>query len=120
MRLDYPIVEEDIEYWTEELNRLIPEEVDGVTPEGSEEIRSYEYIEGSVRIDRVLDDEVFYRSHLCFLQISYLIKIDEIRNYTFQSKNQFACVEVPVFLTGAMDLSEVSFLDGLVQYNYAC
>lgn len=120
MRLDYPINEVDIEYWADELNRLISEEVDGVTPEGSEEIRSYEYIDGSVRVDRILDDEMFYHSHLCFLQVSYMIKIDEIRNYTFHSRNQFACVEVPVFLSGAMDLSEVSFLDGLIQYACVC
>jgi hypothetical protein len=115
MVVDFPICEYDLEYWVEELNEVIPLEIDGITPEGSDELVKHEFVPGSVRVDQIIDQEEFFRTHLCYLAISYNVIISRMADYAISVRQETWGGIIPVLLKDEgdiscdMDLTDVNF-----------
>jgi hypothetical protein len=105
MREDFAICGCDLEYWIEVLDETIPLEIDGITPEGSEELIKYEYKPRSVRIDYLIDEEEFLRTYLCYLVISYVVTISRMTNFVISVRDECWSAMIPVFLKSEADLS---------------
>lgn len=115
MSVDCPICEYDLGYWVERLNEVIPFEIDGITPEGSDELIKFEFVPGSVRVDQIIDEEEFFRTHLCYLAISYSVIVSRMAEYAISVRDEVWNAIIPVFLTDEgdkncdMDLTDVNF-----------
>ena len=117
-QVEEQVTEQKLAHWLGQLEARIPQQVNGVTPAGSEVMASFEYVPGSARIQKATpnEDPAF---ELYDLEVSYRVR----RRAAGEGENPlgmrseeldgFVCLRAGGDL--AVDFGQANFIDGLVQ-----
>ena len=112
------ITEQKLAHWLGQLEARIPQQVNGVTPAGSDVMASFEYVPLSARIQKATPNEE-PGFEVYDLEVSYQVRrqsAGEGRNplgMRHETLTGFAVLRADGRL--AIDFSQVHFIDGLVE-----